>query len=117
MSLQHRRNAKRWAPFAEPHGLGARISGVHVVSCVVEDFGSLDHAGPLMELDSLRRFFAFLGSTDTAVLMIRTRSDLDRLEAEKRKGSTTPAMRWVAHATECGYTPPHPSDMDWPPRL
>ena len=56
--------------FAEPRGLGARISGVDVVSCVVEDFGSLDQAGPLMELDNLRHFFAFLGSTR----MIRTRS-------------------------------------------
>ena len=62
---------------------------------VVEDFGPLDQAGPLMELDSLRHFFAFLGSTDTAVLIIRTRGDLDRLEADKAKATDDSALRSV----------------------
>ena len=72
-----------------------RICGVHVVSVVIEDFGSAEMASELMTLDNLRHFFAFLGSTDTAVLIIRTRSDLDRLEAENAKGSTGSALRCV----------------------
>jgi len=62
------------------------ICGVHVVDVIVEDFGPLHDAGEVIELDTMRQFFAFLQNMETASLIVRTRRGLAELEMDFAAG-------------------------------
>ena len=59
---------------------------MNVVDVVVEDFGPLFEAGEVIDLDTMRQFFAFLQNMETASLIVRTRRDLAALEADYAAG-------------------------------
>merc|ERR1711871_238757 len=58
------------------------ICGVHAIDVIVEDFGPIAEAGEVIELNTMRQFFAFLQNMETASLIVRTRRDLERLEKD-----------------------------------
>jgi len=62
------------------------ICGVHVVNVVVEDFGPIAEAGKVINLETMRQFFAFLQNKETANLMVRVRSDLIALDKDFEAG-------------------------------
>ena len=59
---------------------------MHVVDVIVEDFGPLHDAGEVIELDTMRQFFAFLQNMETASLIVRTRRGLAELEMDFAAG-------------------------------